>query len=61
MTNKWTEYTAQPVMLRNTVVEYINRNDEMPIVRRGEAGDVCWHWVARWRIPTQVDAKSTPE
>ncbi len=55
MTDEWTEYTAQPVMLRNTVVEYIKRNDEMPVVHRGEAGDICWHWVARWRIATHVD------
>ena len=71
MTDEWIEYTAQPVMRRDTVVEYINRNDDTPIVRRGEAGDICWHWVGRWRVPThpselqrtpsQLDAKSTPE
>lgn len=49
MTNEWTEYTAQPVMMRNTLVEYINRNDDEQRIRIGEAGDVCWHWVGRWR------------
>jgi hypothetical protein len=58
MTKEWTEYTAQPVMRRDTVVEYINRNDDTPIVRRGEAGDICWHWVARWRIPANASERN---
>jgi hypothetical protein len=42
----WHTYRAQPVMRRDTLVEYVDNKDEQKIAR---ADQVVWHFVKRWR------------
>lgn len=42
----WVEYKAQPVMRRDTLVEYIDTKDEHKVAR---ADQIVWHFVKLWR------------
>jgi hypothetical protein len=42
----WCEYTAQPVMRRDTLVEYVDNKD---VTRIDRADQIVWYFVKRWR------------